>query len=192
MWIVWLSWDLLLPAAIPDFIRDHPAGVSSGAVGECSGVVCREAGGRVGPCPTVVVGEMSGDCWVELGPLVACGNPGFYPGPPGGGFIWCRRGVFRGCLSRGGRTHGSAPYGWGWGDECGLFGCAGTSCCLWQSRILSGTTQVGGICLSNQSTTVVMGPTAAVVLWPRGYFFRSSWMSSSEMLFKSSRSSATE
>ena len=24
MWIVWLSWDLLLPAAIPDFIRDHP------------------------------------------------------------------------------------------------------------------------------------------------------------------------
>ena len=54
----------------------------SGAVGECSGVVCRVAGGRVGP-----------------------------------------------------------PYGWGWGDECGLYGCAGTSCCLWQSRILSGTTQ---------------------------------------------------
>ena len=26
MWIVWLSWDLLLPAAIPDFIRDHPGG----------------------------------------------------------------------------------------------------------------------------------------------------------------------
>ncbi|QDT84678.1 hypothetical protein MalM14_23400 [Gimesia chilikensis] len=24
MGVVWLSWDLLLPAAIPDFIRDHP------------------------------------------------------------------------------------------------------------------------------------------------------------------------
>ena len=93
-----------------------------GAVGECSGVVCRVAGGRVGPRPTVGVGEMDVDCLVELGPLVACGNPGFHPRPPGGSFIWCRRGVFRGCLSRCGRTRGSAPYGWGWGDECGLFG----------------------------------------------------------------------
>ena len=56
----------------------------SGVVGECSGVVCRDAGGHVGPRPTVGVGEMNVDCLVELGPLVACGNPGFYPGPPGG------------------------------------------------------------------------------------------------------------
>ncbi|QDU03033.1 hypothetical protein V6x_27430 [Gimesia chilikensis] len=58
-----------------------PGGGSSGAVGECYVVVCCVAGGHVGPRPTVGVGEMSVDCLVELGPLVACGNPGFYPGP---------------------------------------------------------------------------------------------------------------
>jgi hypothetical protein len=29
-WIVYLLWDLLLPAAIPDYIRDHPAFLLSG------------------------------------------------------------------------------------------------------------------------------------------------------------------
>ncbi len=42
---------------------------------------------------------MSVDCLVELGPLVACGNPGFYPGPPlgceGNGFV---AGWWVGCL----------------------------------------------------------------------------------------------
>ena len=30
------------------------------------------------------VGELNMDFLVELRPPVACGNPGFYPGPPGG------------------------------------------------------------------------------------------------------------
>ena len=104
-----------VPRARARFRRGYgSAGGVQGQSGQVWGFVCGDLSGAVG--------EMDVDCAVELGPLVACGNPGFHPRPPGGGFIWCRRGVFRGCLSRGGRTHGSAPYGWGWGDGCGLFG----------------------------------------------------------------------
>ena len=30
------------------------------------------------------VGKLNVDCLFALKPPVACGNPGFYPGPPGG------------------------------------------------------------------------------------------------------------
>ncbi len=45
------------------------------------------------------------------------------------------------CSLPGGRTHRSAPYDEGWWAGPGSRDCAAISCCLRQSRIVSGTTQ---------------------------------------------------
>ncbi|QDT87583.1 hypothetical protein MalM14_52700 [Gimesia chilikensis] len=45
------------------------------------------------------------------------------------------------CSLPGGRTHRSAPYDEGWWAGSGSRVCAAISCCLRQSRIVSGTTQ---------------------------------------------------
>ncbi len=66
-----------VPRARARFRRGYgSAGGDQVRSGQVWGFVCGDLSGAVG--------EMDVDCVVELGPLVACGNPGFYPGPPGG------------------------------------------------------------------------------------------------------------